>query len=141
MIEIAESILIKASQNKIFDIISDFDSYPEFLDEMEEVRVIKKSTKSATVFFKMNMMQTVNYTLKFNFNKPESITWSFVEGDSILKENSGSWTLSEMGKDEMDVEYSVNLDFNIWLPSSVVKSVLSENLPKMLKKFKVRAES
>ncbi|MBT3181355.1 MAG: hypothetical protein HN337_02465 [Deltaproteobacteria bacterium] len=141
MVTAEKSIAIEAPIKKIFDVIADFKSYEEFLPEIESSEVKKETTKVKTVAFRMNLMQTINYTLDFALIKPNKITWKYVEGDEILKDNSGSWGLTELEPGIVDVNYKINVDFNIWLPSSVVESLLNDHLPKMLNHFKVRVEN
>lgn len=141
MVTAEKSIAIKAPVKKIHQVITDFTSYPTFLEEIERAEVIKKSASSATAAFTMNMMQRIDYTLKFDLKKKDEIPWSLVEGDSLLKDNSGFWKIEEMEPGICDLTYHVNVDFNVWLPGSVVESLLNDHLPKMLEKFKERAEA
>jgi len=136
-----KATVINAPIADVFAVIADFESYPEFQEEIESVEIVKETAKSATVAFEMNLMQRVSYTLKFNLKKPSSITWTFVEGDSMLKDNNGSWTITELEPGVVDVTYKINVEFSLWLPSSIVESLLGDHLPKMLKKFKERIEA
>ncbi len=140
MVTAEKSIAINAPIEKVFDVIADFASYEKFLPEIENSEVIEEVEGRKIVAFRMNLMQTVNYTLDFALNKPAEITWKFINGDDILKDNSGTWNLTELESEVIDVNYKINVDFNVWLPSSVVESLLNDHLPKMLNHFKERIE-
>jgi len=136
-----QSIAVNAPIEKVFEMITDFETYPDFQPEIVSAETLKKSTTSAEVAFSMNMIQKVDYILKFKLKKPKSITWEFVEGDSILKDNSGSWKLESLEPNLTDVTYKMNVELNMWLPTSVIDSLLADHIPKMLERFKERAES
>ncbi|KAB2840629.1 SRPBCC family protein, partial [bacterium] len=56
------SIEIEAPVKQVFEVISDFEAYPEFLPETREVVVEKKSGKSARVTFTINLIKKITYT-------------------------------------------------------------------------------
>lgn len=141
MITAEKSIDIDAPIERVFEVVSDFADYPSFQPEVEAAKVIKKTAKTATVAFTMNLLQRVNYTLKFNLKGPTSIVWEFVEGDSLFKDNSGEWRLKKLDTKSTNVTYKISVDLSLWIPSFIVQSLLDEQLPKMLERFKTKIES
>jgi len=140
MVTVEKSILIGSPREKVFDVISAFEEYPKFLDEVTKAKIIKKSPKGSTAQFTMNVMQEVSYTLKFSSDKPEKLSWNFVEGDKLLKDNRGWWGLKSKNTKRTELTYHIDLDFSIWLPESMVSGLLSEHVEKMLAKVKSRVE-
>lgn len=140
MITAEKSINIDAPIEKVFDVVSDFESYPSFQPEFESAKVIKRTAKAATVAFTMNLIQRMNYTLKFNLKGPTSIVWEFVEGDSLFKDNSGEWRLKSLGPKSTRAAYRICVELSLWIPASIVQSLLDEQLPKMLERFKAKIE-
>lgn len=140
MVTAEKSIVVNAPIDKIHSVITDFASYPKFLAEIERAKVVKKAAKNTTVAFTMNMMQKIDYTLKFDLAKKHEIGWSFVEGDPMLKDNRGFWKIEELKKGAHNLTYHVDIDFNVWLPTSIVETLLNDHLPRMLAKFKDKIE-
>jgi ribosome-associated toxin RatA of RatAB toxin-antitoxin module len=140
MVSIEKSITVNTNASKLLNVVTNFNSYPDFLPEMKKVKIIKSSARSITVTFDMNLMQQIKYTLKFDLKKKNLMPWSFVEGDSVIKDNSGFWKIEKLDKNLCDLTYHLDIDFNIWLPSSVIEMLLNDHLPRMLEKFKQRAE-
>jgi ribosome-associated toxin RatA of RatAB toxin-antitoxin module len=140
MISAEHTIEIDAKPEDAFNCVTDFESYPKFLPEIEAAKVMKKTAKSVTAAFTMNLMQRVNYTLKFQTSGRDKIPWDFVEGDSIIKENKGYWLIEGKKGGKTSLTYHVDLSFNMWIPESVVKSLIADHLPNMLEKFKTRIE-
>lgn len=140
MVKIASSVIVKATAERAFEVITDFKRYPKFLSEITKAKVIKSTAKKVTAEFEMNMVQKIDYTLAFTLKPNSEIKWTFVEGDSMLKDNSGCWTIDVQSGGKLKVSYEANVELSIWLPESILKSMLNENLPRMLEKFKKEME-
>ena len=140
MVKVSSSIIVKADKERAYQVISDFKRYPKFVSEITKATVLKQTEKKVTASFEMNMVQKINYTLLFSLTPHSKVSWSFVEGDSILKDNSGSWTIAEQSAGKLKITYEANVELSIWLPESILKSMLNENLPMMLEKFKKEIE-
>lgn len=136
-----QSITVKAPIDRVFDVIADFESYPKFLPEMEEVEVYKSSARGAMVSFTTNYVKRVNYGLAFAFKRPGSIAWKLCGGDGVLRKNTGSWKLEELGSNLTDITFSVDIEFGIWMPGMIADGLVKSQLPAMLKNFKKRIEN
>lgn len=140
MAKATESIEIKASPKKCYDVITDYESYPEFLKETTGVEIKKKSGNTAEVTFSLNLIKRFSYTLKMTGKPPSKIQWSFVEGD-IMKSNDGEWILEEVKKGVTLATYTIEVNLGLLVPGAVSKMLIGSNLPNMLKSFKNRIES
>ncbi len=135
------SIEIKAPAERVFETIVDFKGYPEFLSEIEMVEVESRSAKSARVLFAAQMMmKRVEYLLSFSFKHPSQISWKLASGDGTFSKNSGAWHLKRGKGASTVVEFEVDVEFGIWIPSFVANGLIKNHLPKMLESFKKRAE-
>jgi ribosome-associated toxin RatA of RatAB toxin-antitoxin module len=140
MVKISSSIIVKAKPERAFEVITDFANYSKFVSEITKSKVLKSSAKKATAEFEMNIIQKISYTLDFSLKPSSEVSWKFVKGDPILKDNSGSWSIEEQSGGKIKVLYEANVELNMWFPESILKNLLGENLPKMLEKFKDRME-
>lgn len=141
MVRAQHSIEIDAPADKVFDMVADFARYPDVLrPEVEETVVRKKSKNAAEVEFTVKLVKRVHYTLKYKLVKPKNITWSMVDGDSILKTNSGRYVLAKLDGSRTRLTCTMDVEFGGWVPNSIVGSLMNSHLPSMLRRFKEHAE-
>lgn len=136
----SQSITIRAPIGRVFDVISDFGSYPTFLSEIEEAKVVRKGRAKTTVAFTATMVKRVRYTLAFTLRRPTRISWTLAEADPIMKGNSGSWELVALEKNLTDATFAAEIELGIWMPRAVIDGLVRAELPAMLRAFKRRAE-
>jgi len=129
---------IDAPIEKVFEVISNFSAYPEFLDSTISAKV-RKNTKGHFVDFKVNVVKTIDYTLKIRSEPPNELSWELVKGD-VMKSNSGSWKLEALTKDRTKAYYQVDVSFGWLVPKLIVNQLTAIQLPQMLDAFKRRAE-
>ncbi|MCB1214858.1 MAG: SRPBCC family protein [Deltaproteobacteria bacterium] len=132
------SIEIEAPIKTIYEVITDFEAYPEFLSETKKVEVQNITAKSARVKFTVSIIKKINYVLDFKFSPNKGISWTLVEGD-LMKTNSGHWKLKDK-KGVVEAEYGISVDFGGLVPKTISNKLVGSNLPSMLKAFKARAE-
>lgn len=135
MLSITESILIEASLDDVYQAIVDFQKYPKIFNAVKKVKVAKKSASSPRVSLSLNILQRVDCTLDFKLTPKTSLTWKLVEGD-MMKRNEGSWLLEEVGKNEIDVTYHLDIDLAMWIPAIVAEGLMKANALQMLKELK-----
>lgn len=133
------SIEIEAPIKTVFEVISDFEAYPEFLPETKEVTIEKKSGKNLRVSFAINLIKKIRYTLDIKLNPPNGLTWELVEGD-LMKSNVGKWKLKESKKGVTEAVYEIDMNLGAMVPKAISNKLIGTNLPTMMKQFKERAE-
>ncbi len=129
---------IKAPIAKVYSVIRDFESYPEFIPSTSKAKE-KKVKDAVHVDFAINIVKDIKYTLKFEIEEPHSISWELVSGD-LMKKNSGSWSLKELSPTETEAVYSIDVDFGWLVPKMIIEKVTEVQLPETLNAFKTRAE-
>lgn len=72
------AIIIDAPLDKVWQVITDFENYPDFIPGQKICKIINKQgnemiVESAVEFKFMGVGSTVNYTTKYILNKPELI--------------------------------------------------------------------
>ena len=131
MVKIANSIVVGVPAKRAFEVITQFSRYPKFLHDITEAKVLKSTAKKAQVAFQIKMIQKVDYTLEFTLTPDELAVWKFIKGDPVLKDNSGSWRIEAQTPKKTVLFYEANIELSIWIPESMLKSILEENLPKI----------
>ena len=119
-------------------VITDFARYPEFLADMEEAVVVESAPRVWTVRFAVRIIRRIPYTLRLVQESDLSLTWSLVEG--MFRANNGRWELAPIPSGTR-ATYTLDLDIGVFVPGSVMKTLLGKNLPGTLEAFKKRAES
>jgi ribosome-associated toxin RatA of RatAB toxin-antitoxin module len=133
------SVVVDVPAKKLYEVITDFESYPQFLDEMRHVEVIKKTAKSAQVEYEIKVIKTIHYTLDYKLTPNKKVAWTFVEGDTF-KDCFGSWTLLEKKSGVTEATYDLNITFGLFVPKKITEMLVGRNLPNLMKSFKERAE-
>lgn len=134
---VSQSIEIKAPAKKCFEIISDYESYPEFIKDTKEIAVCRNG-KSVEVTYTLDLIKKITYTLKMHEKPPKKIQWSLVRGD-MMRANDGEWILEEI-KGKTTATYNIELKLGLFVPSRIEKMLVEKNLPSMLRAFKERIE-
>lgn len=134
------SIEINAKSADVLSVITDFESYPNFIPEMVEARIVQQTGDVWEVSFGIHVVRRLDYTLRLTQVSPTEIRWTLVSG--VFKSNDGSWHLTPLdGGSRTRADYTVDIQVGMFLPGSLVRSLVGKSLPSMLKKFKSRAEA
>jgi len=138
--KVTQTKIIHAPQKKLFSVVTDYAKYTDFLSDITKARVVKKTKSSKTVDFEATIIKAVAYTLKLTEKPYSDVSWTLVNSN-LMKVNNGSWELIKMGENKTKAIYSLEIEFAIFIPSSIVEMLVSINMPKTLLAFKKRAES
>ncbi len=125
--------------NKFYEILEDYEKYPEFVDGISEIEVLEKTETSAKVRYALNLIKKFTYTLQMTQQKPNKLSWTLESGD-FFKTNSGSWELKDLGDGKTEVTYGLEVDFKILAPKMIVNKLVATNLPAMMKSYYKRAK-
>ena len=92
------AILIDAQLDKVWNVLTDFENYPEFVPGQKVCKIIKRQgnemiVKSAVEFKFMSIGSTVRYTTKYIFKKPELIIF-----DTKKNKETGNYKLVPIDK-------------------------------------------
>ena len=135
-----KSIDIDVSRDFFFDIVADYEKYPEFTSDVLAAKVDKVQGDESIVTFSVKVIKRIDYTLKLRHTKPERIDWSLVKG-TMMKSNVGYWILEEISENQTRARYMCELKLKGLVPKSISTKLANIRLPDMLLEFKERAES
>lgn len=131
-------IEIAAPLKTVYEVISDFEAYPDFLRETKNVEILKNSAKSARVQFQIQIIKKIKYTLDIKLSPGKGISWDLVEGD-LMKKNKGQWKLNHKNGITKAV-YEIDMEFGSLVPKNISNKLIGTNLPSMMRAFRDRAE-
>jgi ribosome-associated toxin RatA of RatAB toxin-antitoxin module len=133
------SIEIDVPPDAMYRVITDYERYPEFLPEMETVRVVRRDGETCDVHFTLNLVKRLTYTLRLVGRPGKGLDWSLVEGG--FKANNGGWTLEALPGGRTRASYRVHVEVGVFVPGAIANRLIGQTLPATLKNFKARAES
>jgi len=135
-------VVVGVPPERFWDVLTDFEHYPEFLPELKEITVHAAAHDGYEVSHTVALIKRIQYRLKFRADPPRGLTWELVESN-LLKKNSGAWTLRPEGAAGQSTRatYEVDLEVGQYVPKAIVTKLITVSLPRMLAQFKERAES
>lgn len=132
--------IVDVDINKLYDVIVDYASYADFVDGVSSTKVISQNETSAKVEYSVNMIKSFKYTLATTQVRPTKVSWVLDSGD-LFKKNDGQWLLKDLGGGKTEVTYSLEVDFKMFAPNSILTALTQKNLPVMMESFFKRAKS
>ncbi|MCL4434100.1 MAG: SRPBCC family protein [Actinobacteria bacterium] len=138
------SVLVNAPVAICYEVVVDFEHYPEWVSDLKEV--IVHSTDDAgrpeeVAFRAAAFGRSTSYTLKYDYtHSPEVVAWNLVEGDltTIL---DGSYKFESIDSTRTEVTYALEVELKVPLPGFVKRRAQSRIVHSALEDLKARVES
>ncbi len=137
----SESIDIKATPERILDVVTDIDAYPKWNDEFKEAKVVDRDGSgrpSRAEFLLDAKIKTVRYTLAYSY-PGTGVAWQNEEGGDV-KLIKGSYDFAPNG-DSTTVNYNFEIDPGFPVPAFIRKQAVKVIVHRALNGLKARAES
>lgn len=132
--------VLSVPKDKLFETITAYEDYPQFVDGCSRVEVERKGSGRARVTYHVSMMKEISYTLDHEEDREAGeVRWTLVESD-FFKHNNGLWRLKDAGDGKTDALYQLDVEFKIKVPGFILKQLVKGNLPSMVKSFEKRAK-
>ena len=122
--------------SQMYKLVTDYESYPKFLQEVKACKVLKTEKGRKLVEYKVAVVKSFTYQLWITENEPNGISWTLASGD-IFKASDGSWKLEDQGG-KCKATYFVDATFGIFVPGPIAKTLLNVNLPTMMASYQKR---
>jgi ribosome-associated toxin RatA of RatAB toxin-antitoxin module len=139
-------ILVNASPADCFDVVIDFERYPEWAPDIKEARVLRRdeSGYGGLVAFRAAAMgRSVNYSLKYFYgSNPLRVAWRLVEGDQV-RHIDGEYELAPSADDGTKtlITYSISAELAVPVPGFVKRRAASRIIGTALDRLRRRVES
>ncbi len=132
--------LFNVSLDDLWDVITDYEGYADFVEGLESLEVTKREGKDVYANYTVSMFgKKVHYTLKHTETPKKSLKWEMVEGE-FFKHNNGGWDLKAKGDAAVEATYTVDVGFPLLVPKAIVNTLTGTQLPTMMKAFEDRAK-
>ena len=126
-----------ASVQKIYQVITDYTSYPQFLLGVDAMEILKSDAQGAEVKCTINVVKKVSYIIKVRHEMPRKVEWTLLSSDTF-KYNQGQWLLRDLGDGQTEVNYQMEVAARGFFLKGVVRELTKKNLPIMMQSFRER---
>jgi len=135
---IDRSALVPYSQKEMFDLVSDVDSYPRFLNWCSAAEVLSQEGAEVTarIEFIVGGLRK-SFTTRNRHIEHEEIAMHLVEGP--FSELEGSWRFSPLGKDGCKISLRLEYDFSNRMVKLVIAPVFGQIANSLVDSFQKRA--
>jgi ribosome-associated toxin RatA of RatAB toxin-antitoxin module len=138
----SSSITISAPPEQVMAVIADFESYPQWADQVRDVEVLDAGSggRAERVKFSMDAGAIKDtYTLDYDWASDDrSVTWQLVKG-GIQKAQDGSYELVADG-DQTTVTYKLSVEVNFPMIGMLRRKAEKVIIDTALKGLKRRVE-
>lgn len=137
----SRSVTVNVPPEKMFEVIVDYEKYPEFLPEVKKVKVDAGQGSIKNVTYTVDIKaKVITYTLKHTAERPAKVAWTMIKGE-MMKGNDGTWALKPGAQPgTTEATYTIDLKLSALVPGFIEKVLAEQNLPGLLQNFKNRAE-
>lgn len=139
---VQESVVISAELGTVYDIVGDFDTYPQWLEEFKAVEVLatREDGWAEQVRFTMSTMGlTIHMTLAYTYSDTR-MSWEMVEADMMTR-NDGAYDMVDNGDGTTTLTYDLVVETTVPLPGMIRKKLARKTVTDSLKAIKLRAEA
>jgi len=131
--------VFNCSPDQFFDVITDFERYPDFLKEVSRCQVVEDRGEEKIVEYHIDLIKQFSYRLHMYLDRPHKLEWELDSGD-LFKVSNGYWKLKEVDGEKTEATYFVEAKFKVFVPGPVAKTLINVNLPNMMSAYPKRVE-
>ncbi len=135
-----KEITIDAPIDGVFEVITDYEKYCDFLPEIKHAEILSNSGDIAVVRFELEIVMRLSYVLELKQQSPHCLSWTLKQA-KMMSSNEGSWTLKEDAHGGTHATYEVDVCLPGLIPKSVSDRLTGVTLPETLQRFKGRCEA
>jgi ribosome-associated toxin RatA of RatAB toxin-antitoxin module len=136
---------IAASPQQLFDVVTDFDHYTDWIRDLKSVEVVSRDDEgraTAVQYRAAAMGRSTSYTLRYDYSDaPRSLPWKLVRGD-IMRRLDGAYEFVPVPDDpeRTDVVYHLTVELIVPLPGFVKRRAESKIMHNALRELKAHVE-
>ena len=139
-------MLVNASPSECFDVVVDFESYPQWAADIKEARVLRRDDSGVgglVAFRAAAMGRSVTYTLKYFYgSNPLRVAWRLTEGDQV-RHLDGEYELAPAGDEGAKtlITYSLSAELAVAVSGFVKRRAESRIMATALDELRNRIET
>ncbi len=117
------SLEIEAPPSACFEALIDYESFPSWQAAVEKIEVVDRYPDGLGRDVRVHVdakLRHVTYTLRYSYERPELVSWDYVEGD--VEHVEGEFRLEPLdGGDRTRATYVLGIDPGFPAPALVVR--------------------
>ncbi len=140
-----ERATVAATPAACFDVVVDFERYPEWALDVKEAEILERDEQGRGVhvsYLASAMGLSAHYVLTYDYSQaPTQLSWTLKSGD-IVRRLDGEYIFepSSLGPDQTDVTYELTIELAVPLPGFVKRRAESKIVTTALDELKRRCE-
>jgi len=137
--KLSRSSLLPYSAEKMYDVVADIRSYPDFLNWCDSIDIISESDNEviAKLIIRYGKLD-FSFTTRNKVAKNESITMSLVKGP--FNKLNGVWTIQALNENASKVSLEMDFAFKNPITQKLLGRVFEKIISAQLDAFQARAE-
>jgi uncharacterized membrane protein len=139
-----ERIRIDAPADRCWDVAVDFESYPEWVRDVKDVKTLDRDDQGRGLRVEYRaaaLGKSIRYVLEYDYAEaPNSFSWKFVEGD-MLRRLDGRYRFEGDGPASTRVHYELAVELAVPLPGLVKRRAAGLIMGSALKELKKQVEA
>lgn len=140
---VTERMLIGGSPDQCFEVLTDFERYPEWAADIKAVTVDGRDPQGRPLevtFRAAAFGRSTSYSLRYDYSSaPRQLAWVQVAGD-LTRRLDGSYELSPSGDGGTEITYRLTVDLKVPLPGFVKRRAEGRIMGTALRELKARVE-
>jgi ribosome-associated toxin RatA of RatAB toxin-antitoxin module len=141
--QVNERTVIRASPAYCFQVLTDFERYPEWASDIKSVSVDERDPEGRAVqvtFRAAAFGRSTSYTLRYDYSgAPTRLSWQQVRGD-VTRRLDGSYEILPGDDGSSDVSYHLVVELKVPLPVFVKRRAEGRIAYAALKELQARVE-
>jgi ribosome-associated toxin RatA of RatAB toxin-antitoxin module len=139
-----ERMVVGATPDQCFAIVSDVERYPDWAADIKQVDVISRDPlgRPLEVAWRAAAFgRSTSYTLVYDYSgAPRTIAWRQIRGDLTAKLD-GAYTFDDAGEGRTQVTYVLEVELRVPLPGFIKRRAQSRIMHIALEDLRARVES
>lgn len=132
--------MVDVPAESFYELITDFGSYPDFLDNVVATEVLRHDGDVYYVKFTIRVIKQFDYVLRLEGTPYERLTWHLTE-PGLFQSNDGGWRIESLTDSSIRAHYALSVVVSRFVPKTVTRRLTQATLPEMLSQWKTHAES
>lgn len=139
MPQISRTALVPYSAEKMYQLVNDVKSYPEFLPGCVGSRVLESSAQQMTAAVEVSKAGiSKTFTTRNALTSNQSILMHLVDGP--FKSLVGGWKFTPLAADACRIDFQLNFEFTNKLVELAFGHIFKELISSMVQAFTIRAK-
>lgn len=142
--QVTEKMVVRASPAYCYEVLTDFDRYPEWAADIKAVSVDERDEQgrpTIVTFRAAAFGRSTSYTLSYDYSgAPARLSWEQVQGD-VTRKLDGSYQIEPSDDGSAEITYRLVVDLKVPLPVFVKRRAEGRITHTALRELKARAES